>query len=186
MPWAVYLWPGLPQLPRDGRWTALVVAIGAAALLDVVLLASYVWTDWIAPDMRIMGWALLGFTWSGSAVATAWAQRRVAARQDEPGEDCYQEAQVEYLKGNWFEAERVLGRLLRQNECDLEARLMLAALLRHTQRFDEATRQLNLLVRLQGAPHWALEIRREGELLVAARKRTITSTNTEQVSFGDH
>ena len=179
MPWAVYLWPGLPQLPRDGRWTALVVAIGAAALLDVVLLASYVWTDWIAPDMRIMGWALLGFTWSGSAVATAWAQRRVAARQDEPGEDCYQEAQVEYLKGNWFEAERLVGRLLRRDNEDLQARLMLSALLRHTQRFDEAGRQIDLLARLEGARGWAPEIHREAELLAEARQRMMTPANSE-------
>jgi cytochrome c-type biogenesis protein CcmH/NrfG len=89
------------------------------------------------------------------------------------------------LKGNWFEAERELNKLLRRDNRDLEARLMLATLLRHTKRFDEATRQLNVLVRLEGAKRWELEIRREGELITEARKPTITNANTAQANSGE-
>ena len=185
-PWAVYFWPGLPQLAQRGSWTALLVAVAAAAFLNTTLLGSFVWSDLIARDFRPVCWGFLGLVWSVSAGVSVWGGRRQQAAPAKPGEDIFSEALDGYLKGNWFEAERVLGRLLRQNERDLEARLLLAALLRHTQRFDEATRQLNLLVRMEGAPYWALEIRREGELLAGARKRTITSVNTEQASFGDH
>ena len=101
-------------------------------------------------------------------------------------EGVFEEALEDYLKGNWFEAERKLNLLLRRDEHDLEARLLMATLLRHTKRFDDATHQLNLLVRLDGAHRWALEIHREGELLTEARKRTITSVNSEHESKGDN
>ena len=48
IPWAVYLWPGLPQLAGRGSWAALVVAFGAAALLSVVLLGTFAWTELLA------------------------------------------------------------------------------------------------------------------------------------------
>ena len=98
----------------------------------------------------------------------------------------FEEALEDYLKGNWFEAERKLNLLMRRDEHDLEARLLMATLLRHTKRFDDATHQLNLLVRLDGAQRWALEIHREGELLMEARKHTITSVTTEHESKGDN
>jgi hypothetical protein len=52
---------------------------------------------------------------------------------------------------------------------------MLATLLRHTSRFDEATKQLNRLQRLEGCEKWALEIGREREWLRAARSETAAS-----------
>ena len=63
-----------------------------------------------------------------------------------------------------------MNALLRRDEHDIEARLLMATLLRHTKRFDEATNQLNILVGLDGAHRWALEIHREGELLMEARE----------------
>jgi thioredoxin-like negative regulator of GroEL len=87
------------------------------------------------------------------------------------------------LKGNWFEAERGLYRLLRENDHDLEARLLLATLFRHTKRFEEATRQLNQLARLDGAQRWALEIQREGQLLAEARRDTITAEDNAAVAY---
>ena len=76
-----------------------------------------------------------------------------------------------YLRGDYFQAERLLGNLLREDSRDLEARLMLATLLRHTGRTDEAAAELNVLVRLEGAGKWELEIQRERELLREAEGR---------------
>ena len=50
---------------------------------------------------------------------------------------------------------------------------MLATLLRHTGRLDEATRQLDTLARLEGAGKWELEIRQERELLKKAKTSDI-------------
>jgi thioredoxin-like negative regulator of GroEL len=139
-----------------------------------------------------MCWVLLGAAWSLSAGYWAWSdrpghpRRGSAAASEKTGGKLFEEAQQDYLKGNWFEAERKLNLLMRRDEHDLEARLLLATLLRHTKRFDDATHQLNLLVRLDGAHRWAAEIHREGELLIEARQSTITSVNPEHESKGDN
>ncbi len=186
MPWPAYLWPGLPQLARDGNWAALAVAVAAAALLNAVLLGTWFWNDFLTPGLRIICWVSLGAAWSLSAGYWAWTDRRQAAVSAKTTGKVFEEALQDYLKGNWFEAERKLNLLVRRDEHDLEARLMMATLLRHAKRFDDATHQLNLLVRLDGAHRWAAEIHREGELLMEARQSTITSVNSEHESKGDN
>jgi hypothetical protein len=149
----------------------LVLAVGATALLNVTLLGSFFWTDLIAPNFRILCWLTLGVVWGGSAVLAGWWNRRLAAREaPEVGQDLFNEARDHYLQGHWFEAEGALGRLIRRNSRDIEARLMLATLYRHTKRREEAARQLDLLVRLEGARKWELEIGRERTLLAESRR----------------
>jgi len=48
-PAATYLWPGLPRLWVDGSWAGLAEAIAFALLVDGLLLASWVWTEWLGP-----------------------------------------------------------------------------------------------------------------------------------------
>jgi len=164
----------------------LAFAVAAAVLLNVVLLGTWFWTDFFAPAPRIIVWVLLGAAWSISVSYWAWTDRRRAAATEKSGGRVFEEALDDYLKGNWFEAERKLTVVLCRDERDLEARLLLATLLRHTKRFDEATHELNLLVRMDGAHRWALEIHDEGELLMEARKHKITSVNSEHESKGDN
>jgi hypothetical protein len=118
--------------------------------------------------------------WSVSIGYWTWNDRqRLAARRTTDG-NTFDDALAEYLKGNWFEAEQKLSFLLRRDEHDIEARLLLATLLRRSKRFDEATNQLNILVGLDGAHRWSLEIHREGELLTEARTHSIKSESSEQ------
>lgn len=172
-PWATYLWPGLPQLWTRGSWSALAVAAAAAALLNLALLGTFAWSELIVPDLRSALWVALGTAWTAAAVFSAVHERRHGGLV---GGDtgAFAEAQEHYLKGNWFEAERILASLLREDARDLEARLMLATLLRHTRRYDEAGGELDVLVRFEGAGKWELEIGRERELLAEARQRRDT------------
>jgi hypothetical protein len=170
MPWAFYLWPGLPQLAGRGSWAALAVAIGAAALLCVALLGTFVWTELLTANLRILYWLLLLAVWSGSAGLLAWMDhRRAGGTEPEGSQDLFRQSLDHYLQGNWLEAQQTLGRLLRGNCRDVEARLLLATLLRHTGRPAEAARQLDVLVRLDEARKWDWEIRHEMDLLAAAR-----------------
>jgi hypothetical protein len=184
-PWPTYLWPGLPQLARDGNWTALAFAVVATVVLNAVIAGTWLWTDIYPPALRIILWIFLGVAWCGGIGYWAAADRRRASTGATDGRT-FEEALEEYLKGNWSEAERKLTLLLRRAEHDLEARLLMATLLRHTRRFDEATHQLNLLVRLDGAHRWALEIHREGELLAEAHKHNINTDTSEHESKGDN
>jgi hypothetical protein len=183
MQWTVYLWPGLPSLSKHGSWAGLLTALVASVGLNITLLGSLVWPELIARDLRTACWFSLAIAWGGCAGWAAWRDRRHAAGNDE---SLFSEALNSYLKGNWFEAERALGQVLRRDGRDVEARLMLATLLRRTKRLDEATRQLNMLVRLDGADKWELEIRREGELLTAARTHKITAANTGEPTEGEN
>lgn len=162
MPWATYLWPGLPQICRFGSWPGLGLAIGFAVLLNLALAGTILWGGLFTPGARKIIWMAVAITWVGSAAA-AWFRKDATPR--DPNADPYPQALEHYLKGNWFEAEQILTRLLDHNPRDLEARLMFATLLAHTGRPQEAARQLDWLEGLEGSGKWAAEIARQRRLL---------------------
>jgi hypothetical protein len=156
------LWPGLPQIWYRGQWIGLAKAVGAAVVLNVVLLSSFGWHELISSGMRNVLWLGVGGFWTASAVAAyVQTKRQTNRKQLTPTKDTFTQALDLYLKGDYFQAECVLVDLLAANERDLDARLMLATLYRHARRFDEATKQLDTLVRFDGAEKWNLEIERE-------------------------
>lgn len=166
----VCLWPGLPQLWIRGAWSGLALALGFTALVNVLLLASLVWTQWLPLGFLIVGWAAVGMLWLLSTIASmGWlgASTRQASADD--GEELFREAQAHYLKGNWYEAETLLNQRLSRNGRDIDALLMLATLKRHTGRLDEALGQLERLERLEHAIKWHQEIARERMLIARAR-----------------
>jgi tetratricopeptide (TPR) repeat protein len=167
--WMLYLWPGLVQLWRRGSWTGLGVALVAALAVDLALLGTYGWGELFPSAVRSGVWVLVGASWLGLVVMTAgWNTSPLGAIRP-PDDTLFVEARDYYLKGNWFEAERRLKTALRHNERDLESRLLLASLLRHSGRPDEARRELDLIERLEGAAQWEAEIASERRLLAAAR-----------------
>jgi hypothetical protein len=153
----------LPQL-WHGSWSGLALAIGFAALANALLLATFVWVELANPRFLQYGWMAAASLWIGSAAASAVLGHGVG-RRALSSEAMFQHALHEYLKGNWFEVERTLRRLLRWCPRDIEARLLLATLLRRTARHAEALEELARLELLCDASKWAAEI--------AAEKRTI-------------
>jgi hypothetical protein len=165
-PWMIYLWPGLPHIWTRGSWTALGVAIVAAVLICAAIVGSFGWAELITPAKRNAIWASLAAIWCVAAMVSAVKLRRDPAKSKTGGVTSpFARAIDLYLKGDYYQAERELKNLLDQNVRDLEARLMLATLLRHTGRFDEASKQLDQLVCFDGAEKWDLEIQAEREQL---------------------
>ncbi len=130
--YATYLWPGLPRLWFEGAWTGLALAVGFGLLFNFLLLASLVWVQlcrrssggwlgWPRGDLGRERVVCRLDRWTARSAAEA------AAR-----DDLFRRALGEYLKGAWFEAESLLGQLVAQDTRDVDARLMLASLLRHT------------------------------------------------------
>ncbi|MHC4178666.1 MAG: tetratricopeptide repeat protein, partial [Planctomycetota bacterium] len=147
-------------------------AVAAAALLNLALLGSFGWSELIQPGLLSALWLALCALWVGSALLSlVGGGRRGSGGQADPAGAGFERALEDYLKGNWYQAERLLGDLLRSSAGDLDARLMLATLLRHTGRFEEAAAQLDLLELFEGAGEWEWEVRRERELLSQARER---------------
>jgi uncharacterized protein HemY len=162
---AVYLWPGLPQLWRRGSWWGLALAIGCGMALNALLMATWVWIELVGPALVRLGWFLLASVWIVSAVVTAWYGWGVAPRRTRSATAMFREALGEYLQENWYEAERILGELLAMQPRDVEARLMLATLLRHTGRLTEASEQLQRVALLADARRWTLEIENERQMI---------------------
>lgn len=170
MPWAMYLWPGLPQLWQSGFVTALALATGFAILLNLLLLASFVWVELLNTWQLRMGWLAIGSLWAASAIISAWhGVDEKPSDEVTSAEGLFREALNEYLQRSWFEAEQVLGRLLNCYPRDVEARLLLATLLRVTRRYEEALSELARLVLLRDAEKWCLEIAAEKRLIAAGQ-----------------
>lgn len=142
------------------------MAVGFAVLVNLATASTLLWSDLLSPGTRLVTWAAVAVVWGGSALFARFQNRRDArAEISGSAEDAYPEALAYYLKGNWFEAERVLTQSLRRNPRDVDARLLLATLLRHTKRCDEAARELDRLQRLDCCYKWQLEIYRERQWL---------------------
>ncbi len=177
MHWLAHLWPGLPHLWNRGSWAGLILAVGFTVLLNVLLVATLVWTEWMAPKARLVGYGVLTVIWF-----LAWLESRADWRRyvaelasgDQPTEEpndrsdrLFGEAQRSYLAGDWIKTEQLLRQLLKYDKKDIEARLMLATLWRHLGRTVEASEQLDKLERLEAAEPWRHEIAREKEQLHA-------------------
>ncbi len=187
--WA-YFWPGLPQLWIGGSWAGLLVAVGFTALANVLLLATFVFHEWLPQQTRLIGYGALALVWLLSRLQSR-AERRAMTEapaeeaeqeettEQEPAErdQLFRKAQGHYLQNDWVAAEQGLLKLLKQDTRDIESRLMLATLWRHQGRTAEATRQLDRLERFEAATNWQHEIAAE-RLAIEDEAATTDETDT--------
>jgi hypothetical protein len=166
----------------------LAIAIGFGALLDLGLLVSRMWTELFGLAAQTAIWLVLAATWiAAAALSRRWVARlqigRLRSADDKLSLDWFVQAREEYLKGNWFEAETVLGRLLDRNVLDIEARLLRANLLFRTARKREAASELDRLARAEGSEIWRVEMARLRSRLVevdGSNAATGTSANDDR------
>jgi hypothetical protein len=176
---ATCLWPGLPQLWIAGSYSGLALAIGFALLVDLVLVSTLAWTELLSETLAIAAWGGVIAFWLVSAwISLRWLLQGPATAKN-ADEDLFREAQANYLQANWFDVEVTLGRLLERQPRDVEARLLLTTLYRHTGRFDEAEAQLRVLEKLDGAVKWQMEIRQERALVADAREEPSEKTGDQ-------
>ncbi len=177
-PYIICLWPGLPRLWIRGDWAALTTAVMFGAGLNLVLVSSFVWPELLPPSFNLIGWVVVGTVWLASVFHAyrSLPHLREPPRVDDRG--LFIQAQAEYLKGHWFEAETLLRQLLRYCSRDADVLLMLATLYRRTKRYDEAEKQLDRLDRLDEAVKWRAEIQQERDTLTRIKN---TKTETENV-----
>jgi uncharacterized protein HemY len=166
--YATYLWPGLAQLWFEGAWSGLALALGFGLVINCLALASLLWVELVGSLVVTLAWLAAATICLGNAAFLGWRGGfRDRAAQVQERDDLFRRGLGEYLKGAWFEAESLFGQLLAQDPRDVDTRLTLATLLRHTGRPAEAERQLAELDRLEKAEKWREEIERERQLLKA-------------------
>jgi hypothetical protein len=155
-------WPGWTSLWYRGELYGLLVAILFGTLLDIALLATLVWPEWLA---RWLVWSL----WIGILIAasitffrTLWGGAHPTVASPEPSDEALLAlAQTDYLRGEYLEAEVSLHRILSSGREDIEAALLLASVLRRTGRTRQAGECLDRLERFDRAAVWCDEIARE-------------------------
>ena len=180
VPWPALLWPGLPYILGSASVRALGVSIAAAAVLNLLLAATFLWDELLAPTARNWGWLVLAVFWVAAAVLFVvqrwWGQTAIVS----DATVSFQAALEHYLRGDWFQTERLLGAILKANPEDVEARLLLATLFRHTGRRDDARRELQRLADIPAASAWQWEIERELSLLANAIDAATSDTPAPQ------
>lgn len=160
------LYPGWEGIAKHGRWRHLLVAVVFACLLDLVLLLTCYWTDFIPAGEKRWYWLALGIAWLVLAgLASQLTKRLTAIRSLDREGDLYLEVTTHYLQGNWRAAEACAKALLQHNPQDAEALLLLATLYRHVRRPLDAQLALASLKKLETADRWACEIALEEQYL---------------------
>lgn len=162
-------WPGLAGLWLRGGWTDLGLAVAFAAALNFALVTTFVWPQLISRDLPAWGvplaaWVLVLWFWvmgRGRAVRLLAIEAAKSLQPDDISEALFREAQGEYLKEHWLEAQSLLVRLLSRRPGDAEARLLLVSVYRRSGELDLARQQLVELSRLAAAQRWQEEMQQE-------------------------
>jgi len=159
------LWPGLPSLWIRGELYALAIASLFGVVLNLALLATFYWTEWLS-----LG--LVRTMWLAITVASCWSLVKsfilpLPINQFRPSQECdnlLRLAHVDYLRGQYLEAEASLHKILAAGHEDVEAALLLASVFRRTGRFRQALACLEKLERLDQSQKWFIEISKEKSL----------------------
>ena len=192
--WVLCGWPGLAPLWLRGSWSSLALAVGFSALLNIALVATFAWPTLLGDSFPAVAWPLIFAIWVSSSVVScrlvgSWvgppamaAEAKVVEKGDFLDENqpdtLFNRAQGEYLKGNWLEVERLLKGRLKQKDRDVESRLLLATLYRHTDRLELARAELDSLKRFDESVHWNFEICNEYERINQLEQESRTKAAT--------
>jgi thioredoxin-like negative regulator of GroEL len=157
-------WPGLEALWQQGDLRGLLWAFSFATAVNLALVSTLVWPQWLEAPQAQGLWILTAAIW---AIAT-YLQRRQAIPAADPtpvasdrDDALFIQAQTEYLKGNYDEAQWLLRQRLAVVPRDAEARLLLATAYRRSGQSANAREQLTTLQRFDQSAPWAEEIDRE-------------------------
>jgi hypothetical protein len=152
--------------------SSLLVAIGFSILLNLALVSSFLWPWSLGETFPAVAWPMIFLVWATSAwiayhrltdVMSVPSSEKVADPQRP--DTLFIQAQREYLGGHWEEAESLLRMRIEKAPRDVEARLLLVTLLRHTRRLDQARLQLSDMTRYDEALEWEFEVDRERQLI---------------------
>jgi hypothetical protein len=166
------LWPGLPELWWRGRLTALPTALAFAAALNLLLVAKFIYPEWLSLGLvRLAGWLGLA-SWAYLSVKSMGElPSLLAPRATSKAADRFADAHLAYLRGQWREAEACLTDCLTVESRDPPALLLLAGVYRHTQRWDAAERLIDEIRLTEAADRWWLEVQTESKRLERDRNR---------------
>jgi len=156
------LWPGMAELWWRGRLSALPAAIAFAGVLNALLIAKFMYVDWLSGGLVMLACWVVIAAWLVLAVRSIRELPQLLTPRlasDEP--DRFAEAQVAFLRGDYPTAEDYLTACLSIEPRDPPALLMLSAVYRHTERLHASEVLLSEIRKLEVAQKWDLEFQTE-------------------------
>lgn len=160
------LWPGLPWAWLRGSWAGLILAVAFAVCLDMAVVNTWIWTEFVDVRVTLGIWAAAAVIWLvATASALAAFPPPLTNQRDATSERLFVSARDAYLARDWLTAETKLQTLLTICPTDGEAQLLLGTLLRRAGRFAEAKTALEQLTRSDAGMPWRHAIRRELQCL---------------------
>lgn len=183
-------WPGLRLAWRIGEPLGLAWAGAFSILFNLAVVSTFVWPQLLGPNVPLGLWIATVLVWLGSAAYEFRCNQRmpVDASPAARGDDAlFIQAQAEYLKGHWEEAEWLLRQRLSSCHRDIESRLLLVTLYRRRGQPELAAEQLQILRRFDGALAWSEEIEREAQHIEALdeQPRPLVETAPPAASASD-
>lgn len=162
------LWPGLAAAWINGDLRGLVLSVGFGWATSLLIMATFVWPQWISPFLVNTLWIAHAIFWFAETGRSLWTFKSISKPETVAQSPAFLEAQEHYIRGNWFDAEALLLNIIQETPRDAEAQLLLASALRHTKRWQAALRRLEQLEFLQAASNWRFEIQQERSLIKRA------------------
>ena len=160
------LWPGLPWAWLRGSWAGLILAVAFAVCLDMAVVNTWIWTEFVDVRVTLGIWAAAAVIWLvATASALAAFPPPLTSQRDATSERLFVSARDAYLARDWLTAETKLQTLLTIYPTDGEAQLLLGTLLRRAGRFAEAKNALEKLTRSDAGIPWRHAIWRELQCL---------------------
>ena len=148
----------------------------------LLLMATFVWPQWVSSFALRSLWLLAFVAWVGATVRSQWQfARLMQICKPLEAKDSFLLAQMDYLAGNWFEAEAKLLQILHDFPRDAESQLLLVGVLRHTRRFKPALRRLAQLETLDSAARWRYESARERVIIERRMAEELEEASEETV-----
>jgi len=156
------LWPGLPELWWRGRVSALPTALAFAAAANFLLVARFIYPEWLASGLvRMAGWVGVAI-WLFCVVRSIREMPLLLNPRRASGQpDRFVEAHQAYLRGRWTEAESLLSDCLAIENRDPPSLILLCGVYRHTARLEAAQRLLEEIRLTEAADRWWLEVAAE-------------------------
>jgi hypothetical protein len=161
----------------------LGLAAGFSLALNFALIVTFVWPaavslggpDWVVPTVAWVSVLCFWVVALRSSAGQVTVARPIDPAAKVAAEQMLREAQQEYLKGHWIEAETLLNRLRLQTVDDLEAGLLTAMIYRRTARRVAARKLLETLAELPRAAYWQHEIATELTRLETSEEESPTA-----------
>lgn len=163
---ALSAWPGLPQIWSGQEVLGLILAASFALVLNLAVVARFIWTESFAPGWAAFFATLAACHWLASLGYTLWwvwlcHPERHRAEIDR----LYREGTESYLQGRWNEARRRFERILTMDETDADTLMRLGTLYVRIEQPALARRAFRQCLDLESGTKWRWEIRRALERL---------------------